>query len=45
VLWDFKLKTMMFWQDDHRVRWQGVGTTSPPMLSSLATVDLLDRLL
>jgi len=45
VLWDFKLKTMTFWQDAHRVRWHGVGSTPLPMLSALATVDILERLL
>ena len=43
VLWDFKLKTMTFWRDDHRVRWHGVAPS--PTLSALATVDLLECLL
>jgi len=42
---DIKLQTITFWRDDHRVRWHGVGATAPPMLSALATVDLLERLL
>ena len=45
VLWDFKLKTMTFWRDSHRVRWLGVGATPSSKLSALATVDLLERLL
>ena len=44
IIWDFDALTVAFWRDGHAVRWTGVGSIAPSLLTIQSAVSLLDAL-
>ncbi|WVZ94190.1 hypothetical protein U9M48_040114 [Paspalum notatum var. saurae] len=45
IVWDFAALSMEFWRDGRVVRWSGVGSSAPAVLSIGSATDLMEALL